>query len=459
MRVLNSYRYSKFLLHKNLLIIVMVFFLYSLVVKQIDLITISFLINGVLAIALFFNSFKIQKISMAIMHYFFIFLFFVYVPLNQYLDDRFMNYNLDIYTYTLLYVNILITCWLVSFSIVYRFFQKTKYKIKIIKYKKKRLHLLYILYIPAFIIIVWTIVSGNIDSLLFRGASGPSVFNFDNNIISLIYSRSYQPLFLISFFYFYILRNYDNVPKMHLFFYFFIALGYNFPTSDARFYIFAIFTLFYIQFVMTKEKRSIVLFYYLILGILSSSFFELFRYLSRSITDYSFKFDYFYEGHFDSYENFLHTFNYVQDFSISYGYSLLSSIFFFVPREIWSSKAVGSGYFLAENYIDGARNLNIANSCISEYFFNFHIPGILVFGILYGLVSSLLDKSAKEFIDGSKRSIEGNLFLVVYAMLVGLFLFHLRGDMMSSLAYTAGILIAILFLNYSFGYRYTLDKE
>lgn len=360
-------------------------------------------------------------------------------------------------SFTLLYVNLLITCWLICFFLAYRFFQETKYEIKVIKDKEKKLYLLYLLYLPAFMIIIWTIASGNIYSFFFRDAGGGFYFNLQP--IELIYVHSFKPLFLMSFFYFYILKDNLTIPKTHLFFYFLIAIGYNFPTSEPRFYAFTIILLFYIQFIMIKERKSVVLYYYLIVGIIGSSFFELFRYLTRRVEDYSFKFDYFYEGHFDSYENFLHTFNYVQDFTISHGYSLLGSLLFFIPRAIWPSKPVGSGYFLAETYIEGARNLNIANSSIAEYFYNFHITGILIFAVGYGIVSSLLDKSAREFLDGSISSPEGRLFLVLYSMCLGLFLFHLRGDMMSSVAYSIGVLVAIYFLNYSFGYKYIFSKN
>ena len=236
-------------------------------------------------------------------------------------------------------------------------------------------------------------------------------------------------------------------------------MSYNFPLKDARFYAFSIILLFYVQFVMKQEKKSMTFFYYLLLGIVGSSFFELFRYLSRSILTYTFKFDYFYQGHFDSYENFLHTFNYVTEHTISYGYSLFGAIFFFIPRAIWHSKPVESGWFLAQNYIDGARNLNIANSCIAEYFYNFHIPGILLAGTLYGIISALLDKSAKDFVTGVKTGVENRLFMVPYSMLLGYFLFQLRGSMMSGVAYTVGMLVAVIFVHYSFGYKYILIKE
>lgn len=446
-----------FFIHRHILTLIVFSLLIYTFLKQIDLITLSFFLNGCLSIIFFFNSFKSQKISMSMIHHFFIFLFFVYIPLNQYINNQFLYFNQNLHSMTLLFVNLLITCWLIGFFIAYKMSEQINYQIKIIKFKKENLNLLHILYIPATVIIVWTIASGHLNSLLFRGAGGG--FDFTNQSIDLIYTRSFQPIFLISFFYFYILKNELDVKKTLLIFYFFIAMGYNFPLSDARFYAFIVILLFYTQFIMIKEKYSMIFFYYLFIGIFGSSFFELFRFLSRKISDYSFSFNYFYEGHFDSYENFLHTFNYVQDYSISYGYSLLSSIFFFIPREFWPSKSIGSGSFLAQNYIEVARNSNIANSCISEYFFNFHILGILIFSVIYGIVSSLLDTSTKDFIGGkTSSSVEERLHLVTYAVLLGLFLFHLRGDMMSSLAYTGGLLFAILLVQYSFGYKYVFQK-
>jgi len=435
----------------------MLFFLGYIFLKQLDLITTSFLVNGCLSIILFFDAFKTQKISMALIHYFFIFLFFVFVPIMQYNDIRFMHYDLEQKSSTLLYVNMLITCWLICFSIAYKFFQKTKYEIVVIKYKKEKLTFLYLLYIPVTIIIVWTILSGNISSLLFRGVSGVS--GFENQSLSLIYGRSFKPLFLILFFYFYILRNYLNIKKSWLLFFFFIAILYNFPLNNARFFAFTIILLFYVQFIMKREQKSVMFFYYLILGVIGSDFFELFRYMSNKISDYSFSLNYFYEGHFDSYENFLHTFNYVSDYALSYGYSLFGAIFFFIPRAIWPSKPIESGWFLAQNYIDGATNLNIANSCISEYFYNFHLPGVIIAGVVYGVISSLLDKSARDFVNGVRYSIEGNLYLIPYSMLLGFFLFQLRGSMMSGTAYTFGSLFAIWFVNRSFGYRYKIIKN
>ena len=452
---------TRFFFAKNLMIVIFVTLLFNRCLDNMNIVTFSYLFNGVLLIVLFLNSFEIQKISLAIIHYFFLLLFFVFVPLNQYLDNRFMNYNLEFYSDTILYVNLLILTWVIVFFLGYKVTQNfIGYKISLVRYKNYTFYLPFAVYMVGFVIILLTIFNGDLGSLLLKGlhAENP-IISFDNQPFQLLYGKFYKPLLLILFFYFYVLKENFHINNKTLIVLFFIAIGLNFPLAVSRYYAFVIILLFYVIFFMKQEKNSLSIVIYLLFGIFMSAVFELFRYLNKSVSEFSFNINYFYVGHFDSYENFLHTYNYVQENLIDYGRSLFGAILFFIPRSIWSSKPIGSGAFLAENYIEGARNTNIANSAISEYFFNFGILGILIFAFFYGVVFSILDDSAKDYISGKKNTVEDRLFLILYVILLGMLLFHLRGDMMSSVAYTTGLVMCVLVSNYVFGFKFTISNK
>jgi hypothetical protein len=295
------------------------------------------------------------------------------------------------------------------------------------------------------------ISKGGINVFIYRG----DIFRTINSISALIFGNFLKPLAFVFFIFFYILYKYRYVKNTILLLVLgCLALLYNFPTGQARFYMFTLLVVFYTLFFLKRTKKSsYILLIYLVIAIFLSSFLGLFRNMQdknivNSITSYEFDTGYFFVGNFDAYEIFVLTFNYVLENSITYGYNMISALLFFVPRDIWSDKSIGSGAWIADKYskIYVVHNTNISNPFISEWYLNFGIIGIITSSIIYAFFSGKLDRIAR--IKLRQKGFETEIFLVLYSAILGLFFFHLRGDMMSSCAYFSGFMLSFVIALY-----------
>lgn len=142
----------------------------------------------------------------------------------------------------------------------------------------------------------------------------------------------------------------------------------------------------------------------------------------------------FNELHFDAYANIIATIDYVKEEGITYGYQLLGSMLFFIPRNVWETKPLQTGELIG-NYLIELRYLdfnNLANALPSEMYVNFGFPGILFGAAAMAIIVNRLEKSArKEFL--------------TYAILAGFIFYIYRGALMSGFAYSFGTIVTIKF--------------
>ena len=141
--------------------------------------------------------------------------------------------------------------------------------------------------------------------------------------------------------------------------------------------------------------------------------------------------------HFDAYASLARI---MEAQIVTYGNQLLGVLFFFVPSSIWTSKPLSSGIYQAE-----VLNLSFDNlSCplLAEGYINFGYLGIFLFLFFLTYFSARMDKIYWSSLNGTS-----NFFNVIYVILLGMFLFILRGDLMSGFAYTTGMIFTALFLH------------
>lgn len=133
--------------------------------------------------------------------------------------------------------------------------------------------------------------------------------------------------------------------------------------------------------------------------------------------------------------------SYIKAVDITYGYQLLGAVFFFVPRTIWASKPVGSGTMIAD--FRGQRFTNISCPLIGEGYVNFGILGMVLFAFVFGVLSTVIDRKYWENTTDSQKI---SFVKIVYPFLLPYYFFMLRGDLMSSLAYTLSYVVTFWFL-------------
>lgn len=134
------------------------------------------------------------------------------------------------------------------------------------------------------------------------------------------------------------------------------------------------------------------------------------------------------EVNYDSYTTYTLTLDEVRKNGTTNGYQLLGALLFFVPRSIWSNKPIGSGDFMAKKL---GTFTNISCSFPGEGYVNFGVVGIVLFGLLMGFFMNYLDNVYWE--NEKRNSIR---ISTLYPVLLMMLFFILRGDLMSSYAYT-----------------------
>ena len=159
-------------------------------------------------------------------------------------------------------------------------------------------------------------------------------------------------------------------------------------------------------------------------------FLDQFRRFNPEQFNFKIELSHLQSAHFDAYQNFVRAIE--MDF-ISYGNQLLGALLFFVPRSFWPEKAIGSGSVVAvdQNY----EHLGISMPFIGEGFVNFGIIGSSLFMFLLGVLLGNLDRIAWKV----KNLNQDCLFLYYYYLLFGMVFFTMRGDLINSMAFLAGI--------------------
>lgn len=272
----------------------------------------------------------------------------------------------------------------------------------------------------------------NTIALLFRG--GIQMHDgYNNQIFGLLLGNFIRPLPLIIFLQFKLIEN-----KKNLVFYLLaiLALVTISPTGIARLQAAALYIPVLLLFVKKVSCRNNFTYLFVFGLLLIFPFLNQFRHFGNDLTlSFGLNFDMFLEGHFDAYQNFLLV---IQNDVITYGFQLLGPVFFWIPRSVWAGKPIGSGAFVADKlnlYFD-----NISMPFVAEGYVNFGIIGVLLFSFVLGFICAKLDYQYWILKNNTVS------FKLVYLILLGMLFFMLRGDLMSSTAFTLGLVSAVYFV-------------
>jgi hypothetical protein len=221
-----------------------------------------------------------------------------------------------------------------------------------------------------------------------------------------------------------------------------------FPTSIARFVSFSIYgsILLYLLFKLMKFKY---LGFYIalinIIGLFSIFFiFDFFR-DSRTIYD-DFNISVF-SGHFDAFQNFCHSLN----LNLVNFNSIVSALLFFIPRDLWINKPLGTNIYFGEFY--QLEYSNIAIPLTSEIFLTFGIYGLYFGGLIIGFLLKFLDNLCLRVV-----KLHHDIALIFLIQIAQLLIYLFRGPLLSSFAYFVGIIFG-MFLIYSLSYICSANKK
>jgi oligosaccharide repeat unit polymerase len=373
--------------------------------------------------------------------------FFGIAPLLQFYNSTIIWYYRPLSEWESFITNVLVIVILFFYKIMYDFFRK--YKISEAQIRKinsysldskigfKKSLLLIIISLLSFFL-VFQSNNYNIFVMIIRGGDLLSgimdVTEADNSPTKwLIINNFVRPMSMMCFFYY---ANSANKNKITFVVLLILALITCFPTGMPRFAAAAMYIPFMLLIFKYTRKKNVFSLIFIFGLLVVFPFLNVFRTLSDD-TDVKvgLDFDMFLQGHFDSYQNFALI---ISSGLITYGRQLLGVILFWVPRSIWADKPIGSGAFAAEkmNFVFD----NVAANYFAEGYINFGFLGVALFLIGLAYVTAKLDSLFWQSVGFT----DNNYFSVLYTVSLGFLFFILRGDLLSSSAYTFGFLFSAL---------------
>lgn len=370
----------------------------------------------------------------------YILIFWGTIPLFQYLTGIF-PWNIDVTDRSAFKANILVLVWIFLYFLTYRKFSNGSYKsefkdIPIDSFSISFLGILVLLLIQFFIFLFFYYSAGGFVFL--RGDASRIVLS-DTQSVRLILDRVFRSL--STFTAIVLFLNYKSNRDSKKMFYFSISLVLllltSFPLATARYMAGAFYIgLFFIYKPYFKMKSSL----YIGFLILFLMIYPALSYVRWLVTLSGFEITLwnpalFLTGDYDNFSTLNMTINFVEQEGITIGRQLLGVLLFFVPRSVWPSKPIGSGHHIAEWY--GMDFTNISCSFLAEGYINFGIFGVILFAGFMGYVLAKLDLC---FYKPGKLS----FIKIFYPVSLGMIFFILRGDLMSSFAYTVSFSVSAI---------------
>jgi oligosaccharide repeat unit polymerase len=172
---------------------------------------------------------------------------------------------------------------------------------------------------------------------------------------------------------------------------------------------------------------------------------DVFRFLNSEHNDVdlgsNFNLSYFFSGHFDAFHNLTQV---IQLKYKSEGWQVIGILLFWVPRDLWEGKPVGTAVEFAD--YAGFNHENISFPLQAEFFVDYGWLGVIFGMFLTGLVYRWFD----SFLSRPQRpgSVKSYLYELAHLEIAILGLYLLRGSVLVSFGYTVGVgstLIAIAY--------------
>lgn len=415
----------------------------------------------ILIVAIFIESSK-RAYSLHMMHLILLFILMVFAPFYQYLSDSFPwdDAGPSFENNDVIFANVLVMMWVLMYlfgywlgSVVFHnrhielissFFMHeiTKNKIKIL------------FFISLFIIIYMAVMGyGGV----YTRSEYESITYKYGQIYYLIMSYFIRVIPYVFLVLLLLLKDRRDKPFKGILLVSAIVIFYvNNPFAAARFWLVVIILAIFCAFYLRRLKTAYPLLMMGVFGVMFMPIVNAGRYLTEVTPSYLFDLigrtiffvkDYLSSsGDFDAYSNLMRAVSYVDENGITWGYQLFGSLFFWIPRQLWEEKPIGSGHMVAKFY--ELKLENISFPLPAEGYINFGLIGVIMFAISFGMLLNFID--SKYYL--SKRHGSGAIRLidVLYLFLLGMIIFITRGDMMSSFSYTIALTLAVIISTVSF---------
>lgn len=402
----------------------------------------TFFINGMLWTSLLLYEVGKHPYSFSIIHWTFFLLFFFFAAIVQYMNNHFpwIKYRSDD---VLINANLILMLWTLGIAIgQYTRTSTVKHQSKVKEKLGYNVECNHTLILVAIIVVIALIRIRTVGfaNLLSRGTSSYSAS--DNGSISMLVEKCMQATAYFSTAI--VALSYKKrkcsigaiIVSMGC-----LLVAYP-PTGIARYAAAAIY--FGLLLTFSEKLKTKNIFIFILLGAFSFVLpvLNVFRHLAFSQVDLSSALknvtDNFstmwLAGDYDAYTMLTLSIDYVSTSGITWMRQLIGAVFFWIPRAIWKNKPVGSGYFIAEQL--GWNFKNLSCPLPGEAYINLGFIGILLFAILIGKIMRFLDSCYWCRDNEDARRID-----VLYPVIMMLFFFMCRGDLLSSTAYMVAYIV------------------
>lgn len=374
--------------------------------------------------------------------YLFTFFFFGIAPLIQFYRQTSSFSAPLLKEYEYFWMNVLLINIIVLYDVFYRWFSIRYISINPLFISRLRINKNSFkqevaLIILAFISLFYVLYSNDfvIGRLFFRGGEFSGNLPDKDAVSSsfdLLLSQTVRPLAFICLLYYLLSPGRKAIITLILTV---LAIITVFPAGVPRFYAAAVYIPLLLICFKPFARKNIFSITFIAGLLVIFPFLNNFRHFSsNSNIELKLDFEMFTEGHFDSYQNFALIFFHN---IITWGSQLLGVLFFWVPRSVWPTKPVGSGYLLAHELHFSWDN--VSANYFAEGYINFGFGGIFLFILFLSFVTAILDNIYWERLIDSKN----NFFRAAYLLLLGMLFFVMRGDLLSSTAFTVGFMFSI----------------
>ena len=411
----------------------------------------TFIINGLIIIIGCVSCTKNYSLNKIFWYFSFFFLFLA--PLIQYISDtKLWKYEISDSSYVK--TNLLLTIWFITYSICYWIKrdkniqeQETKQDNNAhkIAFSKKYLN---IGVIVVTILMAISIIMIGFKNLFIRGQSSLDIeVGFIRDILTN-FIRITPVYFLIYSIYYY--KKENKKAKLYVLYFAIVTFILNFPISITRYWVGTVYIgigLVLLGKFLTNKKFDIAI---IIIILVVFPLFQAFKWYSLSEVvrgEMSSSIASIYKNvDFDAYSMFARTIEYTDEKGITNGGQIIGTIFFFIPRAIWTNKPVPTGELVSD--AQGQEFTNLSCPLPAEGYINFGLIGTIIFAAIIGVVLRKLDN-----IYWKERE-DVTYIDLTYPFGLGLLIFLLRGALHPVVVYMFTLYLPIIILAF-----YNLMKE
>lgn len=311
------------------------------------------------------------------------------------------------------------------------------------KYRKNNFKPYGLIIISLTSILLWVMIYGipTYDQYLYRnagsGEGGPLYFIVYSTAASLLLeSVRYIPF--ASFVYY---KLYFPKKLIYNIFFLILILLSCPPTAMARFMSGTIYgvicILFFPRLLLGYGLHILIILGLLIVFPLADGF----RVLIDEVGIFNhINFEYLYSENYDTYATLLWV---IEANIITFGYQLLGVILFFVPRVLWEYKPIGSGAYLSSEVL--GQSINISFNFYAEAFINFWYFGVIIYSYILASFVRAIDNI---ILYSSCNNEMFSKYIFFFPVMIMYIFYVLRGDMLSSVSYLLGLIVAFFIVSY-----------